>query len=351
MAGTCRADSETTAQSINFTLLTNPETPPMQRRHFLVTSSAAALVPGWSWAQDKYPSKPIMLLCPYAAGGNADQRSRQVGRFISAALGQPVLVDNKAGAGGNIGTDAIAKAKPDGYTIGMGNFAPLAVNPSMFDKMPFDPAKDLTPICLIEKGPLVLMVRADSPFKSVKDVIAAAKAKPGKITFASGGLGGSHHLSGELFKQIAAIDMIHVPYKGGAPATTDLMGGQVDMMFEQMYSAAPNIRAGKLRALAITSKTRSPLFPDLPTMQEAGVPGFEVQNWQGLVGPANLPPAIVKTLNEACNKALADAAIRKQMLEQGNEIGGGTPEQFAALIKSEAARWGKVVKAGHVRPE
>lgn len=323
----------------------------MQRRHFLQSTAAASLIPGWAWAQDNYPSKPIMLVCPYAAGGNADQRSRQIGRFLSSALGQPVLVDNKAGAGGNIGTDQIAKAKPDGYTIGMGNFAPLAVNPAMFDKMPFDPAKDLTPICLIEKGPLILMVKPDSPFKSVQDVIAAAKAKPGKVTFASGGLGGSHHLSGELFKQIAGIDMTHVPYKGGAPATTDLMGGQVDMMFEQMYAAAPSLRAGKLRPLAITSKTRSPLFPDVPTMAQAGVPGFEVQNWQGLVGPANLPPAVVKLLNDTCNKALADPAIRQQMLGQGNEIGGGTPEQFAAFVRSEAARWSKVVKTGHIRPE
>ena len=323
----------------------------MQRRHFLQASTAAALVPGFAWAQDKYPSKPIMLICPYAAGGNADQRSRQIGRFISSALGQPVLVDNKAGAGGNIGTDQIAKARADGYVIGMGNFAPLAVNPSMFDKMPFNPAKDLTPICLIEKGPLILMVKPDSPFKSVKDVVAAAKSKPGKVTFASGGLGGSHHLSGELFKQLAGIDMTHVPYKGGAPATTDLLGGQVDMMFEQMYAAAPSIRAGKLRALAITGKARSPLFPDVPTMIEAGVAGFEVQNWQGLVGPAGLPADIVKVLNETCNKALADPAIREQMLSQGNEIGGGTPAQFAAFIRAEAERWGKVVKAGHIRPE
>jgi tripartite-type tricarboxylate transporter receptor subunit TctC len=323
----------------------------MQRRHFLQSTAAAALIPDWAWAQDTYPSKPITLICPYTPGGNADQRSRQIGRFISSALGQPVLVDNKAGAGGNIGTDAIAKAKPDGYTIGMGNFAPLAVNASMFEKMTFDPAKDLTPICLIEKGPLILMVRPDSPFRSVKDIIAAAKAKPGKVTFASGGLGGSHHLSGELFKQIAAVDMTHVPYKGGAQATTDLLGGQVDLMFEQMYAAAPSIRAGKLRALAITSKTRSPLFPEVPTMIEAGVTGFEVQNWQGLIGPAGLPANIVKLLNDHCNKALADPAIRQQMLGQGNEIGGGTPEQFAAFIKSEAARWGKVVKTAHIRPE
>ena len=323
----------------------------MQRRSFLQSATAAVFVPGLAWAQDKYPSKPITFICPYAAGGNADQRSRQIGRFISSALGQPVLVDNKAGAGGNIGTEAIAKAKADGYVIGMGNFAPLAVNPSMFAHVAFNPQKDLTPICLIEKGPLILMVRPDSPYKSVKDIVAAAKSKPGHLTFASGGLGGSHHLSGELFKQIAGIFMTHIPYKGGAPATTDLMGGQVDMMFEQMYSAAPSIRAGKLRALAITSTKRSPLFPDVPTMQEAGVPGFEVQNWQGLVGPAGLPPAIVKALNENVNKALADPAIREQMLAQGNEIGGGTPEQFAALIKVEAARWGKLVKAANIKPE
>lgn len=326
----------------------------MQRRHFLhsaTATAAAALLPGLGHAQDRYPSKPITLMCPYAPGGNADQRSRQIGRFLSTALGQPVLVDNKAGAGGNIGTDYIAKAKPDGYVIGMGNFAPLAVNPAMFDRMPFDPARDLTPICLIEKGPLILMVRPDSPFKSVKDIITAAKASPGKLTFASGGLGGSHHLSGELFKQISGIYVTHIPYKGGAPASIDLIGGQVDMMFEQMYAAAPSIRAGKLRALAITSKTRSPLFPDVPTMIEAGVPGFEVQNWQGLVGPANLPPAIVQLLNETCNKALQDPAIRQQMLSQGNEIGGGTPQQFAALIHAEAERWGKVVRTAHIKPE
>lgn len=323
----------------------------MHRRHLLQALAASASFPGFAFAQDKYPSKPITLVCPYSAGGNADQRSRQIGRFISAALGQPVLVDNKPGAGGNIGTDAVAKAKPDGYVIGMGNFAPLAVNPTMFPKMTYDPAKDLIPVCLIERGPLVLMVNPKSPWKSVKDVIAAAKANPGKLSFASGGLGGSHHLSAELFKSIEGLDITHIPYKGGAPATTDLMGGQVDMMFEQMYAAAPSIRAGKLRALAITSKTRSPLFPDLPTMIEAGVPGFEVQNWQGLIAPAGTPPAIIKVLNEATNKALADPAIREQMLGQGNEIGGGTPEQFALLIKSEAAKWGKLVKAANIKPE
>ena len=322
----------------------------MKRRTLLQTASALAL-PWPAFAQDKSPSKPIAFICPYSAGGNSDQRSRQFGRFLSAALGQPVIVDNRPGAGGNIGTDLIAKAKPDGYVIGMGNFAPLAVNPTMFKKMSYNPAKDLTPIALIEKGPLILMVPPNSPYRTVKDIIAAARAKPGTLSFASGGLGGSHHLSAEMFKSIAGLNMTHIPYKGGAPATTDLMGGQVDMMFEQMYSASPSIKAHKLRALAITSKTRSPLYPGLPTMIEAGVPGFEVQNWQGLVGPAGMPAHIVKQLNGIVNKAFADPAIKAQMLVQGNELGGGTPEQFAAFIKIEADRWGKLVKAADIKPD
>ena len=321
----------------------------MKRRSVLQAGLMTAFAP--AWAQEKYPSKPITFICPYAAGGGSDQRSRQIGRFISSALGVPVLVENKPGAGGNIGTDFIAKAKPDGYVIGMGNFAPLAVNAAMFPKMTFDPAKDLTLICLIEKGPLVLMVRPDSPFKSVKDVIQAAKANPGKLSFASGGLGGSHHLSGELFESISKISMTHVPYRSGALATTDLLGGQVDMMFEQLYSAAPNMEAKKLRALAITSTKRSPLFPELPTMIEAGVPGFEVENWQGLIAPAGTPQAIVTLLNGVVNKALQDPVIRKQMLGQGNEVMGGTPAQFTAYAAAESAKWTKLVKAAGIKVE
>ena len=181
--------------------------------------------------------------------------------------------------------------------------------------------------------------------------MAKAKAEPGKLSFASGGLGGSHHLSGEMFKSLAGLNMTHIPYKGGAPATTDLMGGQVDMMFEQMYAAAPSLRGGKLRALAITSKKRSALFPDVPTMIEAGVPDFEVLNWQGLVGPAGMPAAMVALLNDVTNKALADPVIKEQMLKQGNELGGGKPEAFASLINVESQRWGKLVKANNVKPE
>lgn len=321
----------------------------MQRRHFIATG-AAALVPA-VWAQDKYPSKPITWVCPYAAGGNADSRSRQVAKVMGQLLGQPIVIDNKAGAGGNIGTELIARAKPDGYTIGMGNFAPLAVNHALFKKLNFNPFADLVPILLLEKGPLILMVRNDSPYKSVKDIVAAAKAAPGKLSYASGGIGGTHHLSGALLEQAAGIDMIHAPYKSGSAGASDLMGGQVHMMFEQMYAAMPSIKGGRMRALAITSKNRSPLAADIPTMAEQGFPEVEVLNWQGIVAPKGLPAELVKQLNAVGNKALQDADLREKILGQGNEVGGGTPEQFAALIKSEAARWGKVVKDARIEPE
>jgi len=323
----------------------------MKRRELLQGASSALLLPALAYAQDKYPSKPITWVCPYAAGGNADSRSRQVAKALTAILGQPIIIDNKAGAGGNIGTEAIARGKPDGYTLGMGNFAPLAVNQSLFKKINFDPQNDLTPICLIERGPLILMVRNDSPYKSVKDIVAAAKAAPGKLSYASGGIGGSHHLSGALFESAAGIDMIHAPYKSGSAGATDLMGGQVQMMFEQMYSAMPSVKAGRLRALAITSKNRSPLAPDIPTMAEQGFPAVEVMNWQGLIGPKGMPAELIKLLNAACNKALQEPDVKEKILSQGNEIGGGTPEQFAALIKMEAPRWAKVVRDAKIEPE
>ena len=323
----------------------------MQRRSLLQAGAAFSLLPTVLHAQDKYPSKPIVWVCPYAAGGNADSRSRQVAKAMSTILGQPIVVDNKAGAGGNIGTEAIVRGKPDGYTLGMGNFAPLAVNQTLFKKINFDPLTDLTPICLIERGPLILMVRTDSPYKSVKDIVAAAKAAPGKLSYGSGGIGGSHHLSAALFEHVAGIDMIHAPYKSGSAAATDLMGGQVQMMFEQMYAAMPSIQGGRMRALAITSKKRSPLLPDLPTMAEQGYPDVEVLNWQGLVGPKGMPASLVKQLNAVCNQALQTAEVIEKILSQGNEVGGGTPEQFAALIKAEAPRWAKVVKDAKIEAE
>jgi len=303
------------------------------------------------FSQTEYPTKPITFIVPYGAGGGADSRSRQIGQQLSTLLKTPVIVENKAGAGGNIGTEYIARATPDGYTIGMGNFAPLAVNKALFKSLRYDPEKDLVPIILIEKGPLVLVVPPSSPYLTINDVIKDAKAKPGKLTFASGGIGGSHQLSAELFKQSANIEMIHVPYKSGAAGLTDLMGGSVNMMFDQMYSAMPSIKAGKLRPIAITSKTRSPLLKDVPSFTELGFPQIVVNNWQGLIAPKGTPKAIIDKLNIAVNQILKDPQIREFMLQQGNEVGGGTPEEFAALIKAESIKWSEVVKTAKIEPQ
>jgi len=315
------------------------------------TAIASLLSPIFSLAQAPYPTKPINFIVPYGAGGGADSRSRQIAQKMSILLNQPIIVDNKPGAGGNIGTEFITRAAPDGYTIGMGNFAPMAVNKTLFGNLRYDPETDLSPIILIEKGPLVLVVNPNSPYKTVKDIIDAAKAKPGELTFSSGCIGGSHQLSAELFKQSAGIDMIHVPYKSGSAGLTDLMAGNVSMMFDQMYSAMPSIKADKLRPIAITSKKRSPLLPNVPSFAEVGYPKVEVLNWQGLIAPKGTPKAIIDKLNAAANEALKDPQLRELMLSQGNEIGGGTPADFAALIKSEAAKWGTVVKTANIKPE
>ena len=316
-----------------------------------VAAIASLLNPVLSSAQSQYPNKPINFIVPYGAGGGADSRSRQIAQKMSILLNQPIIVDNKPGAGGNIGTEFIARAAPDGYTIGMGNFAPMAVNKTLFGNLRYDPEADLSPIVLIEKGPLILVVNPNSPYKTVKDIVDAAKAKPGELTFSSGGIGGSHQLSAELFKQSAGIDMIHVPYKSGSAGLTDLMAGNVSMMFDQMYSAMPSIKADKLRPIAITSKKRSPLLPNLPSFAEVGYPKVEVLNWQGLIAPKGTPKAIIDKLNAAANEALKDPQLRELMLSQGNEIGGGTPADFAALVKSESAKWSTVIKTANIKPE
>jgi len=318
-------------------------------RHAVAVLGAFVMLPA-AQAQE-YPAKSITFIVPYAAGGNGDIRGRQVSQKLAAILGKPVVVENKAGAGGNIGTDAIAKAAPDGYTIGMGNFAPLSVNAALFKSLPFDPKKDVLPVALIERGPLVLMVNPKSSYRTVPDVVAAAKTKPGVLTIANGGIGGSHHLSAELFKQSAGIDMISVAYKGGSPATTDLMAGNVDMMFEQMYAAAPSIASGKLRPLAVTSKARLAQYPQVPTFAEAGFPAVEVLNWQGVIVPKGTPAAIIARLNDAVNKALKEPDMREKIISQGNEVGGGSPQEFAQLIASESEKWGVVVRAAKIKPE
>jgi len=321
------------------------------QRIFILALGLGAILSPTSFAQSNYPAKPINFIVPYGAGGGADSRSRQIAQKMSVILKQPIIVDNKPGAGGNIGTELISRAAPDGYTIGMGNFAPMAVNKTLFGNLRYDPETDLTPIILIEKGPLVLVVNPSSPYKTVQDIVVAAKAKPGTLTFSSGGIGGSHQLSAELFEQNAGIEMIHVPYKSGSAGLTDLMAGNVTMMFDQMYSAMPSIKAEKLRPIAITSKKRSPLLPNIPSFAEVGYPKVEVLNWQGLIAPKGTPKAIIDQLNAAANEALKDPQLRELMLSQGNEIGGGSPAEFAALIKSESAKWGAVVKTANIKPE
>ncbi len=311
--------------------------------------AAAFTLPTLALAQ-AYPAKPVRWIIPYAAGGSADTRARQIVPHLAEMWGQPIVVETKPGAGGVLGTDSVAKAAPDGYTMGMGNFAPLAVNPSLLKGLPYDPLRDFAPVILLERGPLVLMVNPSLPVKSVKDLIALAKQKPG-MSFASSGNGGAHHLSGEMFKAMTGIDIQHVPYKGGAPAATDLMGGHVSMMFELMYAALPAIKGGKLRALAVTSSERLPVLPDVPTMAEAGVPGFESSNWQGVIMPAGTPRDIVAKANAAINKILAMPEVKNIILSQGNQAGGGTPEEFAALIRAEIPKWGKVVKDAHIQAD
>ena len=313
--------------------------------------SCGAILASNAFAQANYPNKPINFIVPYGAGGSADSRSRQIAQKMSVSLKQPIVIDNKPGAGGNIGTEFIARSAPDGYTIGMGNFAPMAVNKTLFGNLRYDPETDLSPVVLIEKGPLVLVVNPNSPYKTIQDIVNAAKAKPGVLTFSSGGIGGSHQLSAELFELNASISMIHVPYKSGSAALTDLMAGNVDLMFDQMYSAVPSIKADKLRPIAITSKKRSPLLPNVPSFAELGYPKVEVLNWQGLIVPKGTPQAIIDKLNAAANEALKDPQLRELMLSQGNEIGGGSPAEFAALIKAEAAKWSAVVKSANIKPE
>jgi tripartite-type tricarboxylate transporter receptor subunit TctC len=318
---------------------------------FIYALCLGAMISPSSFAQSNFPNKPINFIVPYGAGGGADSRSRQIAQKMSVILKQPIIVDNKPGAGGNIGTEFISRAAPDGYTIGMGNFAPMAVNKTLFGNLRYDPETDIVPIVLIEKGPLVLVVNPNSPYKTVQDIVTAAKAKPGTLTFSSGGIGGSHQLSAELFEQNAGIEMIHVPYKSGSAGLTDLMAGNVTMMFDQMYSAMPSIKAEKLRAIAITSKKRSPLLPNIPSFSEIGYPKVEVLNWQGLIAPKGTPKAIIDQLNAAANEALKDPTLRELMLSQGNEIGGGSPADFAALVKAESAKWSAVVKTANIKPE
>lgn len=291
-----------------------------------------------------YPTKPVTIIVPFAAGGTTDILARIIGQALTTELGQSVIVDNRAGAGGNIGGQAAAKATPDGYTLFMGTVGTHAINASLYKKMPFDPIKDFAPLSRVANVPNLLVANPNQPFKSVKDLIAYAKANPGKVNFGSSGNGSSIHLSGELFKSLAKVDMQHVPYKGSAPAVTDLLGNQIAVMFDNMPSAIQHVRSGKLVPIAVTTAKRSPELPNVPTIAEAGVPGYEATSWFGLFAPANTPAPVVAQLNKAIVKVLNQADVKKKINEQGAETYSETPEQFAAFIQAETAKWGKVVK-------
>jgi len=298
-----------------------------------------------------YPVKPVRWIVPYAPGGFVDTRSRQLAMRLADLWKQPVVVDNRAGAGGVIGTELVARAAGDGYTIGMGSFPPLAANVSLMKSLPYDPLRDLAQVVLVEKSPLVLMVHPSVTAKTLAEFVTLAKANPGKFSFGSSGIGGPHHLSGEMFRMLAGIDIAHVPYKGGAPAAADLLAGHILMMFELTYAALPSIKAGRLRPLAVTTDTRLPMLPEVPTFAESGYPALVVSNWQGVIAPRNTPRDIVDRINQSVNQVLAMAPVRDSILNQGNEIGGGTPESFAALIRAEIPRWAKVVKDANIQPE
>jgi tripartite-type tricarboxylate transporter receptor subunit TctC len=291
-----------------------------------------------------YPGKPIRIVVPFPPGGTTDILARAVGQQLAQAWGQQVIVDNRPGAGGNIGSELVAKSAPDGYTLLMGTVGTHAINPSLYAKMPYDHVKDFTPVILVAGVPNVLVVHPSVPANTVAELIAYGKANPGKLNFASSGSGTSIHLAGELFKVQTGLQMTHVPYKGSAPAIQDLLGGQVQLMFDNLPSALPQIKAGKLRALGVTSATRAAALPDVPTIAESGLPGFEASSWFGLLAPAGTPADVVARLDAEVAKWLASPEAKEKLLAQGAIAGGGTPEDFAKHIAAETAKWAKVVK-------
>jgi tripartite-type tricarboxylate transporter receptor subunit TctC len=324
--------------------------------HRVLRWMAIALVAGVSInatpvVAQNYPTKPIRFVVAFPPGGGTDILARTIGQKLGERFGQQVIIDNRGGAGGNIGTDIVAKAIPDGYTILMGSVGPLSINASLMGKLPFDPIKDLAPVTLCDATPNVLVLNPAVAANSVKELIALAKSRPGQLIFASSGLGTPAHLAGELFDTLAGVKMVHVPYKGGVVALTDLMAGQVQLMFSTMPPALPHIKAGKLKALAVTSARRSPAAPELPTIAEAALPGFEATTWHGVVVPARTPAAIIAKLNAEIVKILHSRDVRERLSSQGAEPVGDTPEEFAAYIRAETVKWAKVVKESGARAD
>ena len=305
--------------------------------------AAAMLVASPAFAQG-WPSRPVRVVAAYPAGGSIDIVARLVSQRLGESLGQPFIVENKAGAAGNIGTDFVAKAAPDGYTLLMGSAAAISSAPNVYAKLPYDPLKDLLPIVLVANQPNALIVRPGLAANNVREFIALARANPGKLNYGSSGVGASQHMTAELFAMMTGVQITHVPYKGGAPAMADLISGQIDFMFDPVPTSIQVVRSGKVRALAVTSLRRSEVMPDLPSMAEAGLDGFELRGWIGLLAPANTSRELVQRLNGEVLKMLA-ADLRGKLLELGLDVAGGTPEQFAAFIREDIAKYGRIVKA------
>jgi tripartite-type tricarboxylate transporter receptor subunit TctC len=308
------------------------------------TIAFGALTVGVARADD-YPSHPIRIVVPFAAGGTSDLVTRILGQALGTALKVAVVVDNRPGAGGNIGSDLVAHAAPDGYTLLMGTVATHGINATLYKKMPFDPVEDFAPISLVASTPSVLEVNPSLPVKSVQDLIDYAKANPGKLYFGSAGNGSSHHLAGELFDSMAGVKMTHVPYRGTAAAVTDTIAGQVQVIFDTLPSAMPFVKSGQLRAIAVTSSRRDPALPNLPTLAESGLPGYEVGSWYGLLAPAGTPPAVVEKISKLVAQLVRRPDIKQKLLEQGATPVGDTPAEFAAHIASELKKWAPVVRA------
>lgn len=311
----------------------------------IATLAIAAVASAPTALAQAYPTRPVKLIVPFPPGGPLDATGRLVAQKLTDVWGQSVIVENKPGAGGNIGADLVAKAAPDGYTILLGALSTHAVNPTLYSSMPYDAVKDFAPITLLATTPNVLVVNPSLPVNSVKDLVAYAKAHPNKLSFGSGSNGSAGHLAGELFKVDTGTDIVHIPYKGAAPAMQALLAGDVQFMFDNLASATPQVKAGKLKALAVTTAKRSPLAPDLPTMAEAGLPGFDITTWYGLMAPAGTPKEIVAKWSTDVAKILNSPDIRERLAAQGAEAAPMTPDQFAAFIKSEIPKYARIVKA------
>ncbi len=321
----------------------------LARRPVLAALALAALLPATGFAQEWPGKQPVRIVVPFAAGGTSDILARTLGEKLQASLKQTVVIENKAGAGGVIGADSVAKSAPDGYTFLLGTIASHAINPALQTKMPYDASKDFAPVILLGSISNVLLVGGTQPYKTVADVVAAAKKEP--LPFASAGQGSSQHMSGEMFKLLAGAPLTHVPYKGSAPAVQDVIGGQIPMSFETATVALPHVQSGKVRALAVTSAKRSKVLPDVPTLQEAGIAGFDVASWQAIYAPAGTPAAVVQRMNSEIEKILATPEMKAKMDGLGLDHVANTPEQFTTFGRSELAKWQKVVKDGNVKPE